>query len=43
MGRVYLGEQQMGTNVRKVAIKTLHAHLLATSRCSRAFSASAAP
>ncbi len=27
MGAVYLGEQQLGTNVRKVAIKTLHAHL----------------
>ncbi len=27
MGRVYLGEQQMGTDVRKVAIKTLHSHL----------------
>ena len=25
MGRVYTGEQQMGTNVRKVAVKTLHA------------------
>ena len=25
MGRVYLGEQQMGTNVRKVAVKTLQA------------------
>ncbi len=27
MGRVYLGEQQMGTTIRKVAIKTLHAQL----------------
>jgi serine/threonine-protein kinase len=27
MGRIYVGEQQMGTNVRKVAVKTLHAHL----------------
>jgi len=27
MGVVYVGEQQMGTAVRKVAIKTLHAHL----------------
>ncbi|MCA9631045.1 MAG: protein kinase, partial [Myxococcales bacterium] len=27
MGIVYLGEQQMGSTVRKVAVKTLHAHL----------------
>lgn len=27
MGRVYEGEQQMGTKTRKVAIKTLHPHL----------------
>jgi serine/threonine-protein kinase len=27
MGRVYEGEQQMGTKARKVAIKTLHPHL----------------
>jgi serine/threonine-protein kinase len=27
MGIVYVGEQQMGTTVRKVAVKTLHAHL----------------
>ena len=27
MGKVYIGEQQMGTTVRKVAIKTLHTHL----------------
>jgi serine/threonine-protein kinase len=27
MGAVYLGEQQMGTKVRNVAIKTLHKHL----------------
>ncbi|MFO0641515.1 MAG: serine/threonine-protein kinase [Polyangiaceae bacterium] len=27
MGCVYVGEQQMGTNVRKVAVKTLHKHL----------------
>ena len=27
MGIVYSGEQQMGTTVRKVAVKTLHAHL----------------
>ena len=27
MGVVYMGEQQMGTTVRKVAVKTLHAHL----------------
>ncbi len=27
MGIVYVGEQQMGSTVRKVAIKTLHAHL----------------
>ncbi len=27
MGRIYVGEQQMGTNVRKVAVKTLHPHL----------------
>ncbi len=27
MGKVYVGEQQMGTTVRKVAIKTLHSHL----------------
>src|SRR6478752_2573518 len=27
MGAVYIGEQQMGTNVRKVAVKTLHPHL----------------
>ena len=27
MGAVYVGEQTMGTSVRKVAIKTLHAHL----------------
>ncbi len=27
MGRVYEGEQQMGTTTRKVAIKTLHPHL----------------
>jgi eukaryotic-like serine/threonine-protein kinase len=27
MGIVYQGEQQMGSTVRKVAIKTLHAHL----------------
>src|SRR5262245_25239033 len=27
MGVVYVGEQQMGSTVRKVAIKTLHQHL----------------
>src|SRR5688572_12950275 len=27
MGIVYIGEQQMGSTVRKVAIKTLHQHL----------------
>jgi serine/threonine-protein kinase len=27
MGKVYVGEQQMGSTVRKVAIKTLHQHL----------------
>jgi serine/threonine-protein kinase len=27
MGCVYVGEQQMGTTVRKVAVKTLHKHL----------------
>jgi serine/threonine-protein kinase len=27
MGKVYVGEQQMGSTVRKVAIKTLHGHL----------------
>jgi serine/threonine-protein kinase len=27
MGIVYAGEQQMGTTVRKVAVKTLHTHL----------------
>src|SRR5262245_8227986 len=27
MGKVYVGEQQMGTTVRKIAIKTLHTHL----------------
>jgi serine/threonine-protein kinase len=27
MGAVYMGEQQMGTTVRKVAVKTLHKHL----------------
>ena len=27
MGAVYVGEQQMGTKVRKVAVKTLHPHL----------------
>jgi eukaryotic-like serine/threonine-protein kinase len=27
MGVVYVGEQQMGSTVRKVAVKTLHAHL----------------
>jgi tRNA A-37 threonylcarbamoyl transferase component Bud32 len=27
MGKVYVGEQQMGSTVRKVAIKTLHNHL----------------
>jgi serine/threonine protein kinase len=27
MGKVYVGEQQMGSTIRKVAIKTLHAHL----------------
>jgi tRNA A-37 threonylcarbamoyl transferase component Bud32 len=27
MGCVYLAEQQLGTNVRKVALKTLHKHL----------------
>ncbi|MGH7281572.1 MAG: serine/threonine protein kinase, partial [Polyangiaceae bacterium] len=27
MGAVYLGEQKLGASVRKVAIKTLHAHL----------------
>jgi eukaryotic-like serine/threonine-protein kinase len=27
MGKVYVGEQQMGSTVRKVAIKTLHPHL----------------
>ncbi|MFO7178795.1 MAG: serine/threonine-protein kinase, partial [Pseudomonadota bacterium] len=27
MGVVYVGEQQMGSTVRKVAIKTLHSHL----------------
>jgi serine/threonine-protein kinase len=27
MGKVYVGEQQMGSTVRKVAIKTLHSHL----------------
>src|SRR5688572_33263374 len=27
MGMVYVGEQQMGSTVRKVAVKTLHQHL----------------
>ena len=27
MGVVYVGEQQMGSTIRKVAVKTLHAHL----------------
>lgn len=27
MGKVYVGEQQMGSTVRKVAVKTLHKHL----------------
>lgn len=27
MGKVYVGEQQMGSTIRKVAIKTLHPHL----------------
>ncbi len=27
MGVVYVGEQQMGSSIRKVAVKTLHAHL----------------
>jgi tRNA A-37 threonylcarbamoyl transferase component Bud32 len=27
MGKVYVGEQQMGSTIRKVAIKTLHQHL----------------
>ena len=27
MGKVYVGEQQMGSTIRKVAIKTLHLHL----------------
>src|SRR6478735_468180 len=27
MGAVYVGEQMLGANVRKVAIKTLHSHL----------------
>jgi eukaryotic-like serine/threonine-protein kinase len=27
MGVVYVGEQQMGTTIRKVAVKTLHQHL----------------
>ena len=27
MGAVYLGEQQLGTSTRKVAVKTLHKHL----------------
>src|SRR5215831_3876520 len=27
MGAVYVGEQQMGTKTRKVAVKTLHPHL----------------
>jgi serine/threonine-protein kinase len=27
MGAVYIGEQSLGTKIRKVAIKTLHAHL----------------
>ncbi|OJY25938.1 MAG: hypothetical protein BGO98_35685 [Myxococcales bacterium 68-20] len=27
MGAVYVGEQMLGANIRKVAIKTLHAHL----------------
>jgi tRNA A-37 threonylcarbamoyl transferase component Bud32 len=27
MGIVYIGEQQMGSTVRKVAVKTLHSHL----------------
>ena len=43
MGCVYVGEQQMGSTVRKVAIKTLHAApLRRIRRCSRASIASAA-
>lgn len=43
MGRVYNGEQQMGTSVRKVAVKTLLASTPRIRRSSRASCASAAP
>jgi len=43
MGIVYVGEQQMGSTVRKVAIKTLHQHLSKDPSVLARFTASAAP
>lgn len=37
MGAVYLGEQKLGQSVRKVAIKTLHAHLSHDPKVSARF------
>ncbi|HRH01107.1 MAG TPA: serine/threonine-protein kinase, partial [Polyangiaceae bacterium] len=37
MGCVYVGEQQMGTAVRKVAVKTLHKHLSTDQKIKERF------
>ena len=37
MGAVYEGEQQLGTTVRKVAVKTLHTHLSRDSKVKARF------
>ncbi len=38
MGCVYVGEQQMGSSVRKVAVKTLHKHLSQDAKIKERFS-----
>lgn len=37
MGCVYVGEQQMGSAVRKVAVKTLHKHLSTDQKIKERF------
>src|SRR5664280_1520982 len=37
MGIVYVGEQQMGSTIRKVAVKTLHPHLSKDSNVLKRF------
>src|SRR5579864_8204952 len=42
MGSVYIGEQSLGATTRKVAIKTLHAHLSKDDKIRRRFEREAA-